>query len=118
MKIVLRIAVLLILLGAIPALAAVDKNYSAAVKLIRSRNYDAAKLLLDLSLKENPTSIKVLYALGYIAEKKKSKRTALEYYRKVVLIQNAKGGNSQTAEKAKEAEKAKDKKGFIFVQKS
>ena len=100
---VVAFSLLLALAAALPALAAKDENYSAAVKLIRSKNYDAAKLLLDSSLKGNPTSIKVLNALGYIAEKKKRKRTALEYYRKIVLIQRAKGGRSRTAEKAREA---------------
>ncbi len=103
MKAFFGIAVLLILLAAaVPVVGAADKNYDAAVKLIRSRNYDAAKILLKLSLKENPTSIKVLKALAFIAEKKKNKREALDYYRKIVLIQKAKGGSSKTADKARQ----------------
>ncbi len=104
MKVYSSLAVLLILLAAaLPAAAAKDKNYSAAVTLIKSRDYDVAKTLLELSLKEDPTSIKVLNALGYIAEKKKDKQAALDYYRKIVLIQKAKGGSSKTAERAKQA---------------
>ena len=40
MRVYSSVAVLLMLLAAIPALAAKDENYSAAVRLIKSKNYD------------------------------------------------------------------------------
>ena len=77
MKTILRIALLLALAAAIPAFAAADKNYSAAVKLIKSKNYTAAKLLLESDLRSNPDSIKVLSALAYIAKRQKKKQKVL-----------------------------------------
>ncbi len=103
MKVFLRVSLLLALVVALPAFAAEDKNYSAAIKLIKSKRYGSARILLDVSLKENPTSIPVLNALAHVAEKKKDDKAALGYYRKIALIQKSKGGNGKIAKKIRKA---------------
>ncbi len=103
MKTFLRLALLLALAAALPAFAATDKNYSAAVKLIKSKNYAPAKFLLESDLRSNPESVKLLSALAYIAKRQKKKQEALAYYRKILLIHKAKGGSPKTTQAARKS---------------
>ncbi len=115
MKTLLKIAALLVLTAALPVFAEKDENYGSAMKLIKAKNYGAAKILLNVALEDDPTSIPVLNALARIADKEKDPKSALKYYRKIVLAQKAEGRSSKITKKARKiVSKLSPASGFVL----
>ena len=73
-------------LGGAADLAERDKNYQTAAGLIKAGNLAAAGVLLEAAAKDNPASLLVAYARGYVAEKSGQRDETLEHYRYALAI--------------------------------
>ncbi len=76
-----------------------EKNYNAAIGLIKQKNYSAAKILLEAEAKDEAPSPKLCYALGFCLEKLKDK-SAVIWYKKAVATNRASSKDPDDAEKA------------------
>lgn len=71
------------------SLWAAEKNYDTALELMKAKNYDAAKVLLEAEAQEGPGSPKVCFALGYCLEKLNDKPGAAARYKQAIAANRA-----------------------------
>lgn len=87
---------LVIMLALLSMSAWAGKEYDEAMKMVKAQKYTVAKVLLEAEAKKNPES-KVLYALGYVAEKQKDEDLAVKYFKTVLKMNLEKSEDPKVA---------------------